>query len=89
MDREAKIKTIHPEGPMYYLWFIGVRPELQNKGIGSSLLCEVIAQSDSMQRPLYLETSTLRNLPWYKQFGFEVHNELDFGYKLFCLKREP
>lgn len=89
MDREARIKTIHPADPMYYLWFIGVRPEVQNKGIGSSLLTEVIAKSDSMQRPLYLETSTLRNLPWYKTFGFEVHNELDFGYKLFCLKREP
>ena len=88
MDREARIKALHPGGPMYYLWFIGVRPEVQNKGIGSSLLTEVIAQSDAMQRPLYLETSTLRNLPWYKKFGFKVHNELDFGYKLFCLKRE-
>src|SRR6185437_13716668 len=56
LDREARIKTIHPRDPMYYLWFIGVRPEVQNKGIGSSLLTEVIAQSDAMQRPLYLET---------------------------------
>ena len=88
MNREARIKTIHPSDPFYYLWFIGVRPEVQNKGIGSTLITEVIAQSESMQRPMYLETSTLRNLPWYKKFGFEVHNELDFGYKLFCLKRE-
>jgi ribosomal protein S18 acetylase RimI-like enzyme len=88
MKREARIKSIHPPSPIYYIWFIGVRPEVQNKGIGSTLLAEVIAKSDSMQRPLYLETSTLRNLPWYKRFGFEVHNELDFGYNLFCLKRE-
>lgn len=88
MNREARIKTTHPPSPIFYIWFIGVRPELQSKGIGSALLAEVIAKSDSMQRPLYLETSTLRNLPWYKKFGFEVHNELDFGYNLFCLKRE-
>jgi len=88
LNREAKIKTIHPRGPIYYLWFIGVSPEVQNKGVGSSLLHDLIQESELMRRPFYLETSTLRNLPWYKKFGFEVHSELDFGYKLFCLKRE-
>ncbi|MBN8856659.1 MAG: GNAT family N-acetyltransferase [Sphingobacteriales bacterium 50-39] len=88
LGREEKIATIHPDSRMYYLWFIGVRPEAQGKGIGSSLLAELVAKSESMGRPLYLETSTLRNLPWYKKFGFVVHHELDFGYKLFCLKRE-
>jgi GNAT superfamily N-acetyltransferase len=88
LNRESRIKTTHPPSPIYYLWFIGVRPEFQNMGIGSALLSEVIAESESIQRPLYLETSTLRNLPWYKKFGFQVHKELDFGYNLFCLKRE-
>lgn len=88
MNREARIKSVHPAVPFYYLWFIGVRPEVQNTGIGSTLLAEVIAKSDSMERPIYLETSTLRNLAWYEKFGFQVHNELDFGYKLICLKRE-
>jgi len=88
LSREATIKTLHPVEPMYYLWFIGVLPEVQNKGIGSTLLAEMIAKSDAMKRPVFLETSTLRNLPWYKKFGFEVYSELDFGYKLFCLKRE-
>ncbi|WP_188930191.1 GNAT family N-acetyltransferase [Puia dinghuensis] len=87
LKREAKIKAVHPTGPFYYLWFIGVRPEAQNRGIGSSLLEEILAESDAIQRPLYLETSTTRNLPWYKKFGFEIHNQLDFGYTLFCLKR--
>ena len=88
LDREAKIKAVHPNHAMYYLWFIGVQPDAQNKGIGSALLSELIAKSNSLRRPLYLETSTLRNIPWYEKFGFEVHTELDFGYKLFCLKRE-
>ncbi len=41
-----------------------------------------------MNRPIYLATSTMKNLPWYKKSGFEVYNELDLGYNLFFLKRE-
>lgn len=88
MDREAKIRATHPSSPIYYLWFIGVQPSAQHKGIGSHLLQEVIARSESMHRPVFLETSTLQNLPWYKKFGFDIHHELYFDYKLFCLRRE-
>jgi len=38
MNREAKIKQVHPNGLLYYLWFIGVGSSNQNKGIGSQLL---------------------------------------------------
>lgn len=38
LDREAKIKKLQPKGLLYYLWFIGVEPADQNKGIGSHLL---------------------------------------------------
>ena len=88
MARESKIKSLHPKHSFYYLWFIGVDPEEQNKGIGSHLLQEVIKESKLQQRPIYLETSTLKNLPWYQKFGFQIFEELDFGYKLFCLKNE-
>ena len=86
MARESKIKSFHPKYSFYYLWFIGVDPDEQNKGIGSQLLEEVIKEGKLQQRPTYLETSTLRNLPWYQKFGFQIFEELDFGYKLFCLK---
>jgi len=49
---------------------------------------EVITESVSSQRPIYLETSTLKNIPWYEKFGYTVYNELDLGCKLFFLKRE-
>jgi len=88
MSREAKIKNLQPKVPMYYLWFIGVDPEHQNTGIGSTLMNELVLESTKSNRPIYLETSTLKNLPWYDKFGFEVYNELDLGYKLFFLKRE-
>lgn len=88
LKRESKIKNLQPKETMYYLWFIGVKPKYQNTGIGMTLLDEIIKHSDAMERPIYLETSTTSNLPWYKKFGFEIYNELDLGYKLFFLKRK-
>jgi hypothetical protein len=88
MAREARINKVHPDLPIYYLWFIGVDPEEQNKRIGSLLLKQVIRQSEIRNRPIYLETSTIKNLPWYQKFGFTIFDEIDFGYTLFCLKRE-
>ncbi|MEJ7558129.1 MAG: GNAT family N-acetyltransferase [Pedobacter sp.] len=87
MSRESKIKSIQPKMALYYLWFIGVEPEFQGSSIGSNLLKEVIAHSQKVNRPVFLETSTLKNIPWYQRFGFEIYNELDLGYKLFFLKR--
>lgn len=88
LSRESKIKQLQPKALMYYLWFIGVDTEYQNKGIGSTFLNEIIEDSEQKRRPIYLETSTLKNLPWYKKFGFEIYNELDLSYKLFFLRRE-
>ena len=88
MAREAAIKKIHPEGKLYYLWFIGVDPSEQNKGIGSKLLGELINKAKVQNRTICLETSTLKNIPWYEKFGFTIYKELDFGYKLYCMKRE-
>jgi len=87
LGRESKIKQIQPQELMYYLWFIGVDPQYQNGGIGSKLLKEVIGQGTLLNRSVFLETSTLKNLPWYNKFGFEVYHELDLGYKLFFLER--
>lgn len=88
LARESKIKQLQPKELMYYLWFIGVDPEHQSEGIGSDLLKEIIQDSKYKERPVYLETSTLKNLPWYKKFGFQIYNELDLTYKLYFLKRE-
>lgn len=87
LARESLINKIQPKELKYYLWFIGVDPEYQNEGIGSVLLDEIIEDSEHKKRPIYLETSTLKNLPWYKKFRFQVYHEMDLSYKLFLLKR--
>lgn len=87
VKRESKINKLHPKELMYYVWFIGVDPKEQNKGIGSKLLADIINEASKKNRSVYLETSTLKNIPWYQKFGFEIYNEVDFGYKLFFLKK--
>lgn len=42
LKRESMIKRMHPKQPFSYLWFIGVNPRLQNKGIGSAFIRDVI-----------------------------------------------
>ena len=87
LNRESRIKKIHPSESMYYLWFIGVAPDCQYKGIGTTLLNDLIRDSINKVRSIYLETSTEKNIPWYQKFGFHIYNELDLGYKLSFLKR--
>ncbi|MFM9500732.1 GNAT family N-acetyltransferase, partial [Streptomyces galilaeus] len=79
---------IQPTIPMSYLWFIGVDPVAQSQGVGSKLLQDIIDYSNSNNRPIYLETSTVKNLPWYEKFGFEVYNEQDLTYHLYFFKRD-
>ena len=82
MKREKMLSSYHPNEPFYYLWFIGVLPEKQSKGIGTKLLKEVLRKCDEDHRAIYLETSVIKNISWYQRFGFEVFNELDLGYNL-------
>jgi ribosomal protein S18 acetylase RimI-like enzyme len=87
MGRESKVHSYHPKEPFCYLWFIGVAPDSQKSGIGSALIKEVIDKFEAQDMPIYLETSTLTNLPWYQKFGFEIFQEINFTYKLFMLRR--
>lgn len=86
LKREKEIKIHHPKLPFFYLWFIGVLPSQQGSGNGSSLLRKILKDAKALGLPVYLETSTLKNLPWYKRFDFYIYSELDFGYKFFLLK---
>jgi ribosomal protein S18 acetylase RimI-like enzyme len=87
LSRESKIKRLYPKSPFYYLWFIGVHPVDQHKGIGKRLLIELLKKAEKNSLPVYLETSTSKNIPWYEQFGFVTYNKLDFGYELFCMRK--
>ncbi|ABG58457.1 GNAT family N-acetyltransferase [Cytophaga hutchinsonii] len=88
LKREEAIKNAHAENSYAHLWFLGVAPKEQGKGYGSTLLNEITELYTKIGLPVYLETSTLSNLPWYKKNGFEIIQELRLGYSLFILKKE-
>jgi len=89
MAREAAIKRLHPAGSRYYyLWFLAVEPSFQNQGRGTILLNQLMDRARSLSRPVYLETSTLKNIPWYGKFGFSVYHRLDLNYPLYFMRTD-
>lgn len=86
LGRESKIKKTHPQESMYYLWFIGVNPKHQHQGIGTKLLNDITQDSISKKRSIFLETSTIQNLPWYQNHSFKIYHELELDYKLYFLR---
>lgn len=89
----AAMDAHHPmERPHDYLWFLGVRPELQGKGLGSRLLAARAARLDAAGRAGFLETAELRNLPLYHRHGFEIVDEYKprpDGPLIYAMWREP
>ena len=58
-----------------YLWFLGVAPSAQGRGVGSALLRAANARLDAEGLPAYLETGTTRNVALYRRHGYEVLSE--------------
>ncbi|SEA77075.1 GNAT family N-acetyltransferase [Pedobacter hartonius] len=82
-------KTIHgkwPKEKFLYIWFIGVYPDYNNNGTGSSLLKQVIELADESSLAVCLETCGQKNLTWYERFGFEVYDHADFGFQTYFMK---
>lgn len=83
MKRESLIKKNHPNFDFLHLWYIGVNPDKQSKGLGTQLMKTIIEDAQLKGLPVYLETSTTRNFPFYENLGFERIAEMDsLGYPL-------
>jgi ribosomal protein S18 acetylase RimI-like enzyme len=66
----------HPKTPRHaYLWFLGVAPAAQGRGVGSALLRAANTRLDAERLPAYLETATTRNVALYERHGFKVISE--------------
>lgn len=85
LNRESQIKKKQLQVSMMYLWFIGVNPLYQSGGMGSKLLKQVLEEAKRMNRPVFLETSVLKNIEWYERFGFHIYDSLDLDYTLYFL----
>ena len=73
-----RIAEHHPhDEPHFYLFVLGTAQASQSKGVGSALLQEVLARCDRQGLPAYLESSNIRNVPFYERHGFRVLTEVE------------
>ena len=62
----------HPHEPHEYLWFLGVIPTAQRRGLGSALMAPVLERADRTGRPAYLEATSARSKALYERHGFRA-----------------
>jgi len=65
----------HPHEPHWYLYFLGVPPAEQGKGLGSAMMEATLPMVDAERLPAYLDNSNARNIPLYERYGFHVISE--------------
>jgi ribosomal protein S18 acetylase RimI-like enzyme len=87
----ALLDQHHPTEPHRFLWFVGVEPQLQGRGVGSMLLRALTARSDREVTPAYLDATSPHNRRLYERHGFEVVAErsVDGSPPLWAMWREP
>ena len=76
----------------WYLVVLGVEPDHQGQGIGSSLMAGPLKRADEAGLPAYLETLKAGNLPFYERRGFSLrHQEAlpDGGPMVWYMVRDP
>lgn len=63
----------HPKTPPHwYLFFVGVHPDLRGRGLGASILEATLEPVDAAGLPAYLDNSNPRNTRLYERFGFKT-----------------
>ena len=84
-------KTLMPE-PHWYVSAVGVDPQHQGKGLGSTLMRHGITRADRGEMPIYVETEVQENVDFYQQLGFEVIEVLNpegLDIPLWLMARRP
>lgn len=83
----------HPRGPHHYLYFLGVEPAFQGRGLGSALLRHLGALADAERQPCYLETDSPDNVRLYERHGYRVDGEHELadmsGLRMWLMTRPP
>jgi len=92
MSAFSLAEKIHPKEPHYYLLAIGVDPDRQGHGVGSSLLAPMAERCDREHIGAYLESSKERDVPLYERFGFKVREVVELpggGPRIWPMWRDP
>lgn len=67
-----QIERHAPKTPYYYLFFMGIDPSSQGRGIGSMMLREMLARCDAEKRPAYLEATRGALIPFCRRHGYRT-----------------
>lgn len=71
------VEAEHPKAAHWYLATLGVDPTRQGQGYGNQLLDAVLARTDEVGLPTYLETDKERNLAYYVRHRFVEVDRLE------------
>jgi ribosomal protein S18 acetylase RimI-like enzyme len=87
----ALMERRHLREPHYYFPYIGVAPEAQGRGLGSTLMRPTLDRCDKEGLPAFLEATNERNTALYERLGFERRGDLSFagGPPLHLMVRPP
>jgi len=87
----ARIRKEHAPAGYRYLAMLGIAPEHQRRGLGSTLLRPMLARSDRKGTPVWL-TETEANVELYRKHGFKVAAEFEvseLALKMWAMLRPP
>jgi GNAT superfamily N-acetyltransferase len=87
----AAMDESHPHAPHEYLWFVGVVPAAQGRGIGSALIAPVLERADRAGAPAYLEATSPLNKALYERHGFRARSPISVagGPPMWPMWRDP
>jgi ribosomal protein S18 acetylase RimI-like enzyme len=67
--------------PHIYLWGIGIRPDLQGKGIAGQIIRSLLKRMKELNQICYLETAKDKNVTLYEHFGFKLIDKATISLK--------
>ncbi len=85
------LRKIHFKPPHWYLFVLGIDPELQGRGLGSQLIATLCERADRDGVPCYLETDKLSSVRLYERHGFRIELEQDearLGLRFWTMLRQ-
>jgi ribosomal protein S18 acetylase RimI-like enzyme len=73
---DAVVAPLRPTTPHYYLGAVGTRTDHQRRGLGTAVLAPMLARADAAGVDVYLETSALANVEFYRSLDFVIVDAL-------------